>query len=130
MFEGIGEPAEDAQDGGRVGVANPALVLPVSYIQGVMSAVLHAPTLLFQAQPLSLVELAGASRSGQPSTVQFPPGADLAIDPSDLESTPQAQFLGLNRLGDNRPILPATAPVAFLFHPRGERRPAGVAGPF
>lgn len=130
VFEGVGEPPEDAQDGGRVRVVNSALVLPVSHIQGVMCAVLHAPTLLFQAQPLSLVELAGASRSGQPSTVQLPPSADPAIDPSDLESARQAQFLGLNRLGDNRSILPATAPTPLLFHPRGERRPAGVAGPF
>ena len=61
VFQRVGEAAEDAQDGGRVGMANPALVLPISYIQGMMSAVLHAPTLLFQAQPLSLVELAGSA---------------------------------------------------------------------
>lgn len=130
VFEGVGEAPKNTQDGRRVGVPHPALVLPVRHIQGVMGAVLHAPPLLFQTQPLRLVELAGAARSDQPRTVQLPPSADPAIDPRDLERPGQAQFLGLNRPGDQRPILPATAPRSLLLHPRGERQPAGVAGLF
>ena len=61
MFEGVGETAEEAQDGGRVGLANAALVLPAGHIQGMVSAVFDTPALLFQTQPFGLAQfLCGA----------------------------------------------------------------------
>ena len=51
LFEGVGETAEEAQDGGGVGLPHPTFVFPVGDVQGVMGSILDAPALLFQGQP-------------------------------------------------------------------------------
>lgn len=130
VFAGIGETTEEAQDGGRVGVTHSALVLPIGRVQGVMRAIFHTPTVLLRVQPLGFAQFPAAARGDQPSGLQLAFDADAAIDPGDLQRSRQPQFLGLNRLGDDRPILQATAAITLLLHPRGEGQPAGVAGLF
>jgi hypothetical protein len=43
---------KNSQNRRRVGMANPALILAVGYIQSVVGTILDAPALLLQQQPL------------------------------------------------------------------------------
>ena len=111
-------------------MANPAFVLTVGYIQGVVGPILDAPALLLQQEPLCRIQLSLGSRGDQPGLAEFAFGSDATIDPGDLNGSGQAQFLGFNRPGDDGSVFLASAAVALLDHYRGEGPPAGVAGRF
>ena len=111
-------------------MANPALILTVGYIQGVVGPILDAPALLLQVQPLFRIQLSLGSRGDQPGQAEFAFGSNATIDPGNLNGSGQAQFLGFNRPGDDGSVFLASAAVALLDHYRGEGPPAGVAGRF
>src|ERR1019366_9459934 len=111
-------------------MADPALILSMGHIQGVVRPILDAPTLLLQVQPVFLIQLSLGSRGHQPGLIELAFGPNATINPGDLQCSSQTEFLGFNRSGDDGSVLLACAPIAGLFQYRGEGPPAGVAGRF
>jgi hypothetical protein len=111
-------------------MADPALILTMGYIQGVMGPILNTPALLLHVQPLLRIQLSLGSRGDQPGLAEFAFDADATIDSGDLNGSGQAQFLGFNRPGDDGSVFLTCAPFAVLDDYRGEGPPAGVAGRF
>jgi hypothetical protein len=66
-------------------MADPALILSMGYIQGVVRPILDAPALLLQIQPLFLIQLSLESRGHQPGLMELAFGPNATINPSDLQ---------------------------------------------
>ena len=111
-------------------MANPALILTMGYIQGVVSPILDAPALSLQQQPWLGIQLLLGSRGDQPGLAEFAFGPNATIDPGNLQGTGQAQFLGFYDPGNDGSVFLTSAAFALLDHYRGEGPPAGVAGRF
>jgi hypothetical protein len=66
-------------------MADPALILSMADIQGVVRPVLDAPALLLQVQPLFLIQLILGSRGHQPGLIELAFGPNATINAGDLQ---------------------------------------------
>jgi hypothetical protein len=66
-------------------MADPAFILSMGHIQGVVRPILDAPALLLQVQPLFLIQLSLGSRGHQPGLMELAFGPNATINPGDLQ---------------------------------------------
>ena len=66
-------------------MADPALILSMADIQGVVRPILDAPALLLQVQPLFLIQLILGSRGHQPGLIELAFGPNATINAGDLQ---------------------------------------------
>ncbi len=121
---------EDAQDGDRDGMTNPALVLPRAHIQRIMSAVFDAPIQSSQFQQTRRIGLGGGQAGNDPDGFDFL-FATLqlanAVNARDLNGMREPHLFRSDFLDLDAPPLDAPVPLVDRHHLRGKNPPAGGA---
>jgi len=130
VLQGVGHTPQYSQHRHGIVIPDPALILPIGHVQGVMGPVFYAPVLLVKGQPLLRILLCRGAGGDLPGPVKFAFGANAPVNPGQLHRAGQPQLLGFDNTGHNRPVFFASAPVSGLLQYRGEVPPAGIAGRF
>lgn len=125
-----GHPMKYPEDGHRVGLAHPALILLPDNIQNIVGLIFDSPTLTLARQPKFWAELGRRQGTDQPGATPCGLGANAPVHPRNLNGSGQAQFFWLDAARDDGPIFGPPFIGLGLLVLRGERSPAGESERF